>query len=178
MLTTLKITKIVHTHLRYPFPFLNFLSIVQCPAHDVRYDSSGVILSPGWPESYPNLQMCSWSVTVEKGYNVTISFESFQTEREFDVLEIFDGKNPHSKAHTDIQYSKNSADKDMPVYYCHKIQSTKWKIKSPFICTISFVLFASLSLSPFPSHFVLMSLRSNSQQSHSGNAERWLASTI
>lgn len=57
----------------------------------MRYDSSGVILSPGWPESYPNLQMCSWSVTVEKGYNVTITVESFHTEREFDVLEIFDG---------------------------------------------------------------------------------------
>ena len=71
---------------------LHFAPAVQCPAHDVRYDSSGVILSPGWPESYPNLQMCSWSVMVEKGYNVTISFESFHTEREFDVLEIFDGK--------------------------------------------------------------------------------------
>nr|XP_020453374.1 CUB and sushi domain-containing protein 3-like [Monopterus albus] len=69
---------------------------VQCPAHDVRYDSSGVILSPGWPESYPNLQMCSWSVTVEKGYNVTITFESFHTEREFDVLEIFDGPTANS----------------------------------------------------------------------------------
>ncbi|XP_047200285.1 CUB and sushi domain-containing protein 3 [Hippoglossus stenolepis] len=69
---------------------------VQCPAHDVRYDSSGVILSPGWPESYPNLQMCSWSITVEKGYNVTITFESFHTEREFDVLEIFDGSTTNS----------------------------------------------------------------------------------
>ncbi|KAM8884121.1 CUB and sushi domain-containing protein 3-like isoform 1-T1 [Synchiropus picturatus] len=69
---------------------------VQCPAHDVRYDSSGVILSPGWPESYPNLQMCSWSVTVEKGYNVTITFESFHTEREFDVLEIIDGPTANS----------------------------------------------------------------------------------
>ncbi|KAG7501128.1 hypothetical protein JOB18_040546 [Solea senegalensis] len=69
---------------------------VQCPAHDVRYDSSGVILSPGWPESYPNLQMCSWSITVEKGYNVTVTFESFHTEREFDVLEIFDGPTPNS----------------------------------------------------------------------------------
>uniref|UniRef100_A0A3B3ZK64 Uncharacterized protein n=2 Tax=Periophthalmus magnuspinnatus TaxID=409849 RepID=A0A3B3ZK64_9GOBI len=69
---------------------------VQCPAHDVRYDSSGVILSPGWPDSYPNLQMCSWSVTVEKGYNVTITFESFHTEREFDVLEIFDGSTANS----------------------------------------------------------------------------------
>ncbi|KAM7373267.1 hypothetical protein PAMP_008132 [Pampus punctatissimus] len=69
---------------------------VQCPAHDVRYDSSGVILSPGWPESYPNLQMCSWSVTVEKGYNVTITFEGFHTEKEFDVLEIFDGPTANS----------------------------------------------------------------------------------
>ncbi|XP_063755390.1 CUB and sushi domain-containing protein 3 [Eleginops maclovinus] len=69
---------------------------VQCPAHDVRYDSSGVILSPGWPESYPNLQMCSWSITVEKGYNVTITFEGFHTEREFDVLEIFDGPTANS----------------------------------------------------------------------------------
>ncbi|XP_034056770.1 CUB and sushi domain-containing protein 3-like isoform X4 [Gymnodraco acuticeps] len=69
---------------------------VQCPAHDVRYDSSGVILSPGWPESYPNLQMCSWSITVEKGYNVTITFEGFHTEKEFDVLEIFDGLTANS----------------------------------------------------------------------------------
>ncbi|XP_070403545.1 CUB and sushi domain-containing protein 3 isoform X5 [Nothobranchius furzeri] len=69
---------------------------VQCPAQEVRYDSSGVILSPGWPESYPNLQMCSWSVNVEKGYNVTITFESFHTEREFDVLEISDGPTPNS----------------------------------------------------------------------------------
>uniref|UniRef100_A0A3B3YU70 CUB and Sushi multiple domains 3a n=1 Tax=Poecilia mexicana TaxID=48701 RepID=A0A3B3YU70_9TELE len=69
---------------------------VQCPAHDVRYDSSGVILSPGWPESYPNLQMCTWSINVEKGYNVTITFESFHTEREFDVLEIFDGPTTNS----------------------------------------------------------------------------------
>lgn len=75
------------------------LPVVQCPAHDVRYDSSGVILSPGWPESYPNLQMCSWSVAVEKGYNVTITFESFHTEREFDVLEIFDGENTHTPEH-------------------------------------------------------------------------------
>uniref|UniRef100_A0A3Q2QHC0 CUB and Sushi multiple domains 3 n=1 Tax=Fundulus heteroclitus TaxID=8078 RepID=A0A3Q2QHC0_FUNHE len=76
--------------------FLSRLRMVQCPAHDVRYDSSGVILSPGWPESYPNLQMCSWSINLEKGYNVTITFESFQTEREFDVLEIFDGPTPNS----------------------------------------------------------------------------------
>ncbi|CDQ99806.1 unnamed protein product [Oncorhynchus mykiss] len=64
---------------------------VQCPAHDVRFDSTGVILSPGYPDSYPNLQMCIWTINVEKGYNITLYFESFQTEREFDILEVFDG---------------------------------------------------------------------------------------
>lgn len=65
---------------------------VQCPAHEVRFDSTGVILSPGFPENYPNLQMCSWLINVEKGYNITLYFELFQTEKEFDILEIFDGE--------------------------------------------------------------------------------------
>lgn len=57
----------------------------------MRFDSTGVILSPGYPDSYPNLQMCIWTINVEKGYNITLYFESFQTEREFDILEVFDG---------------------------------------------------------------------------------------
>ncbi|KAM7420375.1 hypothetical protein PAMA_014883 [Pampus argenteus] len=71
--------------------------IVQCPAHEVRFDSTGVILSPGYPENYPNLQMCSWLINVEKGYNITLHFELFQTEKEFDILEIFDGPNIYSQ---------------------------------------------------------------------------------
>lgn len=70
---------------------LLFAVSVQCPAHDVRFDSTGVILSPGYPDSYPNLQMCSWSINVEKGYNITLHFEFFQTEKEYDILEVFDG---------------------------------------------------------------------------------------
>ncbi len=69
--------------------FIFFL--VQCPDNDVLFDSTGVILSPGYPDSYPNLQMCSWMINVEKGYNITLHFELFQTEKEFDILEIFDG---------------------------------------------------------------------------------------
>lgn len=72
-------------------PLFFSLLPVQCPAHEVRFDSTGVILSPGYPENYPNLQMCSWLINVEKGYNITLNFELFQTEKEFDILEIFDG---------------------------------------------------------------------------------------
>ncbi|KAG7254994.1 hypothetical protein CRUP_030003 [Coryphaenoides rupestris] len=64
----------------------------------VRFDSTGVILSPGFPDSYPNLQMCSWLINVEKGYNITLHFELFQTEKEFDILEIFDGPNIYSQS--------------------------------------------------------------------------------
>ncbi|XP_058878367.1 CUB and sushi domain-containing protein 3 isoform X1 [Acipenser ruthenus] len=69
---------------------------VLCHANDMRFDSTGVILSPGYPDSYPNLQMCAWSITVEKGYRITLYFEFFQTEKEFDILEIFDGPTSHS----------------------------------------------------------------------------------
>lgn len=48
-------------------------------------------MSPGYPDSYPNLQMCAWTITVEKGYNISLYFEFFQTEKEFDILEVFDG---------------------------------------------------------------------------------------
>lgn len=62
-----------------------------CPVNEVRTDSTGVILSPGYPDSYPNFQTCAWSIIVEKGYNITLFFEFFQTEKEFDELEVFDG---------------------------------------------------------------------------------------
>ncbi|TSK31354.1 CUB and sushi domain-containing protein 3 [Bagarius yarrelli] len=75
---------------------------VQCPAHDVYFDSTGVILSPGYPDSYPNLQMCSWSINVEKGYNITLHFEFFQTEKEYDILEVFDGPTIHSQTLTTL----------------------------------------------------------------------------
>ncbi|MGH0144612.1 UNVERIFIED_CONTAM: hypothetical protein FKN15_003784 [Acipenser sinensis] len=63
----------------------------QCPANEVRTESSGVILSPGYPGLYPNSQTCSWTVKVEFGYNISIYVEMFTSEKQFDELEIFDG---------------------------------------------------------------------------------------
>ncbi|KAI4582045.1 hypothetical protein MJG53_009570 [Ovis ammon polii x Ovis aries] len=74
---------------------------VLCPANELRLDSTGVILSPGYPDSYPNLQMCAWSISVEKGYNISMFVEFFQTEKEFDVLQVYDGNHstPESPPH-------------------------------------------------------------------------------
>ncbi|KAM4694506.1 CUB and sushi domain-containing protein 1 [Discoglossus pictus] len=68
----------------------------QCPANEVRLDSSGVILSPRYPGNYPNSQTCSWSIKVEPGYNISIFVDTFQSEKQFDELEIFDGPNGQS----------------------------------------------------------------------------------
>ncbi|KAM9317096.1 CUB and sushi domain-containing protein 1 [Gastrophryne carolinensis] len=68
----------------------------QCPANEIRKESSGVILSPAYPENYPNAQTCSWSIKVETGYNITFFVDMFQSEKQFDVLEIFDGSSGQS----------------------------------------------------------------------------------
>lgn len=141
---------------------LHRLSTVQCPAHEVRYDSSGVILSPGWPESYPNLQMCSWSITVEKGYNVTITFESFHTEREFDVLEIFDGKS-----------ETTSIAREMFKWFLLKTQGACVFITDLFVNDQANKMVSNLIWTLFN-----LPLRSNSQQPHFGNPERWPAHAL
>ncbi|XP_010191745.1 PREDICTED: CUB and sushi domain-containing protein 1-like, partial [Mesitornis unicolor] len=68
----------------------------QCPANEIRTESSGVILSPGYPGTYPNSQTCSWTIKVDPGYNISIFVEMFQSEKQFDELEVFDGSSGQS----------------------------------------------------------------------------------
>ncbi|XP_048865206.1 CUB and sushi domain-containing protein 1-like isoform X4 [Brienomyrus brachyistius] len=63
----------------------------QCPANEERTESSGVILSPGYPKNYPNSQTCSWIIKVKPSFTISIYVEMFQSEKQFDELEIFDG---------------------------------------------------------------------------------------
>uniref|UniRef100_A0A7N8XP27 CUB and Sushi multiple domains 1 n=1 Tax=Mastacembelus armatus TaxID=205130 RepID=A0A7N8XP27_9TELE len=68
----------------------------QCPANEERSSSSGVILSPGFPNNYPNSQTCSWLLRMVPGYTINIYVEMFQSEKQFDELEIFDGSSGQS----------------------------------------------------------------------------------
>lgn len=70
-----------------------YFSPAQCPANEERSASSGMILSPGFPQNYPNSQTCSWIIKVQPPYTISIYVEMFQSEKQFDELEIFDGKN-------------------------------------------------------------------------------------
>uniref|UniRef100_A0A8B9R3A7 CUB and Sushi multiple domains 1 n=1 Tax=Astyanax mexicanus TaxID=7994 RepID=A0A8B9R3A7_ASTMX len=68
----------------------------QCPANEEHSTSSGVILSPGFPKNYPNSQTCSWIIKVLPSFTISIYVEMFQSEKQFDELEIFDGPSGQS----------------------------------------------------------------------------------
>ncbi len=67
-------------------------STVTCPMNEVLTASTGVIMSQSPGSGFPHFESCSWVVKVEPGYNITFTIEHFQTSRQFDELEIFDGE--------------------------------------------------------------------------------------
>ena len=60
--------------------------------NEVLTASTGVIMSQSPGNGFPHFESCSWVVKVEPGYNITFTIEHFQTSRQFDELEIFDGE--------------------------------------------------------------------------------------
>lgn len=68
------------------------LSAVTCPMNEILTASTGVIMSQSPGSGFPHFESCSWVVKVEPGYNITFTIEHFQTSRQFDELEIFDGE--------------------------------------------------------------------------------------
>uniref|UniRef100_A0A3Q3JM08 CUB and Sushi multiple domains 1 n=1 Tax=Monopterus albus TaxID=43700 RepID=A0A3Q3JM08_MONAL len=51
----------------------------------------GTILSPGYPEPYPNSLNCIWRIHVSEGAGIQIQVMTFATEHNWDSLEIYDG---------------------------------------------------------------------------------------
>lgn len=60
--------------------------------NEVLTASTGVIMSQSPGNGFPHFESCSWVVKVEPGYNITFTIEHFQTSRQFDELEVFDGR--------------------------------------------------------------------------------------
>lgn len=75
------------------FPLSLFLLLpVMCPMNEVLTASTGVVLSQSPGNGFPHFESCSWLVKVEPGYNISFIIEHFQSSRQFDELEIFDGE--------------------------------------------------------------------------------------
>uniref|UniRef100_A0AAQ4RPP2 CUB and Sushi multiple domains 1 n=1 Tax=Gasterosteus aculeatus aculeatus TaxID=481459 RepID=A0AAQ4RPP2_GASAC len=52
---------------------------------------TGVLLSPGWPSFYKDSLNCQWVIEAQPDHAVKIHFDRFQTEVNYDTLEIRDG---------------------------------------------------------------------------------------
>ncbi|KAG7223974.1 hypothetical protein INR49_015231, partial [Caranx melampygus] len=61
---------------------------------------SGQIQSPNYPDDYQSNKECVWRITVAEGYDVGLSFQSFEIERHdscaYDYVEVRDGSSESS----------------------------------------------------------------------------------
>ncbi|KAK1891689.1 CUB and sushi domain containing protein 1, partial [Dissostichus eleginoides] len=57
---------------------------------------TGVLLSPGWPSFYKDSLNCQWVIEAQPDHAVKIHFDRFQTEVNYDTLEIRDGPSSSS----------------------------------------------------------------------------------
>ncbi|NXA08513.1 DMBT1 protein, partial [Sapayoa aenigma] len=57
-------------------------------------DSSGMLQSPHYPESYPNNADCEWEIQVESNFRVTLTFRDIVMQSstcQHDYIEVYDG---------------------------------------------------------------------------------------
>ncbi|KAI8496088.1 hypothetical protein Bbelb_259290 [Branchiostoma belcheri] len=51
----------------------------------------GNVTSPNYPNDYGNDMTCEWLITVPEGSTIRLEFSSFNTEKYFDILHVYDG---------------------------------------------------------------------------------------
>ena len=68
-----------------------------CPGDSYQM-TYGLITSPNWPNEYPNGMSCHYQLTVEKGKQVNLTFNEFDTEPCCDFVMIYDGHDVNEDA--------------------------------------------------------------------------------
>ena len=66
-----------------------------CP-RDQNGSHSGNFSSPYYPINYPTKKRCTWGITVPGDYRILVVFDEFETQRDSDVLKIYDGESSSS----------------------------------------------------------------------------------
>ncbi|XP_037533201.1 CUB and sushi domain-containing protein 3 [Nematolebias whitei] len=64
--------------------------IAECGS-SFKGQSTGRILSPGYPFPYDNNLRCTWTIEVNSGNIVSLQFLAFDTEASHDILKVWDG---------------------------------------------------------------------------------------
>ena len=62
----------------------------------VLTSSNGSISTPNYPGLYNNYDSVCWAISRPVGFQVTLSFNTFQTESPYDVVRIYDGTSTNS----------------------------------------------------------------------------------
>ncbi|KAM4592287.1 CUB and sushi domain-containing protein 1-like [Odontesthes bonariensis] len=65
--------------------------------------SSGVILSPNYPQPYPPGKECDWRIRVNPDFVIALIFKSFNMEPSYDFLHIYEGENSNGPLLTSLQ---------------------------------------------------------------------------
>ncbi|XP_053208268.1 cubilin-like [Panonychus citri] len=68
------------------------------------YGSEGELVSPNYPDSYPNGLICLWTIHGKPGHKIEMYIYEYQIERN-DSLQIFDG--PNTRSHRLLNLSGN-----------------------------------------------------------------------
>ncbi|CAL1529132.1 unnamed protein product [Lymnaea stagnalis] len=75
----------------------------------------GVIESPNFPNNYPHLQNCNWTIEVSRGSKINVTFATFILEYHsrclYDYVEIIDGSNTTRLCGPDVQLFSSSTNK-------------------------------------------------------------------
>uniref|UniRef100_A0A8C0HCF1 CUB domain-containing protein n=1 Tax=Chelonoidis abingdonii TaxID=106734 RepID=A0A8C0HCF1_CHEAB len=76
----------------FPVLWINqSFNMVPSPCGGHLTGSNGVILPPGWPGYYKDSLNCEWVIEARPGHSIKITFDRFQTEVNYDTLEVRDG---------------------------------------------------------------------------------------
>ncbi|KAI8517822.1 hypothetical protein Bbelb_038390 [Branchiostoma belcheri] len=70
--------------------FTTVTSVTGCGGN-LTATSGGPVTSPNYPGNYGNNENCEWSITVPEGSIIRLTFDSFDTEKRYDFLTIYDG---------------------------------------------------------------------------------------
>ena len=66
------------------FPLMNTTNYIECGGYEapiyINNADYGQVLSPGFPNPYPNNADCLWHIEVSKGMALNITFKEFKIE--------------------------------------------------------------------------------------------------
>ncbi|XP_057379275.1 dorsal-ventral patterning tolloid-like protein 1 [Daphnia carinata] len=69
----------------------NYFAVSSC--FNAIQSSSGLIASPSFPFSYDSNMRCEWLITVGNSERILFEFLDVNTEKDYDVIQIYDGDN-------------------------------------------------------------------------------------